>query len=226
MKADDRDPDATVISLDAPGQPGLSSKEYYNDPAIVAKYTQAVGEVLDNLMQASTHSEMPIPSGAFRLLVKGAELAEQIVSLESQLAKATPSEEDSQDITKSYNPMSVEEAQTLLPQVSISYVISHFAPSGYKPTKLIVGSPSYLKAASKILEKTSAETLQAYLSWKTIQSFTYAIEADALKPIKRLNNELKGTDPDAVKERWRTCISRADGDLGTFLRITPFTLSC
>lgn len=146
---------------------------------------------------------------------KSAELVEGIVLLESKLAQATPDEVDAEDVTKYYNPMNLDQIRALLPQLSVQYLISTLAPADFKSDKLIVGSPSYLKALSEILRETSAETLQAYFVWKTVQAYAYEIEDDALKPLKRFNNELSGKDPDASEERWRTCIKVADSELGT-----------
>ena len=147
-------------------------------------------------------------------MTRSAELVEKIVLLESKLAQATPDEEDAEDVTKYYNPMDLDEIKDLLPQLSVKYLISTLAPADFKPEKLIVGSPSYLKALSGILRETSAEALQAYFVWKTVQAYAYRVEDDALKPLKRFNNELQGKDSDASEERWRTCIRVADNGLG------------
>ncbi len=150
-----------------------------------------------------------------QISTNNAELVESIVLFESKLAQATPDEEDAEDVTKYYNPMSLDQIKGLLPQLSVQYLISTLAPADFKAKKLIVGSPSYLKALSEILRETSAETLQAYFVWKTVQAYAYKVEGDALKPLKRFNNELLGKDPDASEERWRTCIKVVDNGLGT-----------
>ena len=143
-------------------------------------------------------------------------MVEEIVLLESKLAQATPDEEDAEDVTKYYNPMDLDQIKALLPQLSVKYLISTLAPTDFKPDKLIVESPSYLKALSEILRETSAEALQAYFVWKTVQAYAYRVEDDALKPLKSFNNELQGKDPDASEERWRTCIKIADNGLGMY----------
>ena len=91
------------------------------------------------------------------------------------------------------------------------------APAGYTTDRIIVGSPSYLKAVASALKKTSPETLQAYFVWKTVQHYAYYIEDDALKPLLRFNNELQGKDPDATEERWTTCVKVVDNGLSKFL---------
>lgn len=150
-----------------------------------------------------------------QISTKSAELVESIVLLESKLAQATPDEEDAEDVTKYYNPMNLDQIKGLLPQVSLQYLISNLAPADFMSGQLIVGSPSYLKRLSEILRETSAEALQAYFVWKTVQAYAYKIEDDAVKPLKRFNNEILGKDPDATEERWRTCIKVVDNGLGT-----------
>lgn len=206
-----------VIMLAAPQQPGLPSKEYYKDVATVVKYGKMIGQVLEALLsQTESHSFASQPLRD-QFAISSAELVESIVLLESKLAKATPDAEDANDATKYYNPRSLGEAEALVPELSISDVIEKLAPNGYRPDKLIIGSPSYLKKLSSVLQETSAETLQAYFVWKTVQTYAYKIEDDVLKPLKRFDNELQGKDPESSEERWRTCIKFTDSGLGWIL---------
>lgn len=203
--------------LAPPRQPGLPSKEYYKDVHTVVQYGKMIGQVLEALLlQAGPHFDA-IQSLRDRFSTNSADLVESIVLLESKLAKATPDAEDANDATKYYNPRSLDEIRALLPQLSVSFVIQRLAPSGYSPEKLIVGSPSYLKRLSSVLQETSPEILQAYFVWKTVQTYAYKIEDDVLKPLKRFNNELQGKDPESSEERWRTCIKFTDGGLGWIL---------
>lgn len=170
-----------------------------------------IGEVLEALLQEAK----PRPS-AFRAdySTSNQDLVKSIVDLESKLAQATPDEEDAQDVTKYYNPRSLAEAESLLPQLSLKSVVSSLAPHDYSPDRIIIGSPSYLERLSAILEESTAETLQAYFVWKTVQRYAYEVEDDALKPLLKFDNELQGKDPDALEERWRTCVRAVDYGLG------------
>ena len=141
---------------------------------------------------------------------------ELLVDFEKKLADASPDPEDAQDVTFYYNPRTLAQTQGMIPQISLQYLLDERSP-GFVPKKLIVGSPSYLKSVSALLEKTSKDTIQAYLLWKTIQSFGVYIEDDSIKPLLRLNNRLRGKEPDSKPERWRTCVSHIDGGLGWIL---------
>ena len=205
-----------VVNLMVPYTPGLPSKEYYKDEEIVQKYSATVGSVLEGLLrEAQSHGILSDLSTRFSS--RNEDLVKDIVDFETALASATPKTEDAQDVTKYYNPRTLAEAQTSLPEISLEYLISNLAPSGCKVDKLIVGFPSYLNSTSHLLKTTKLETIQAYLVWKIVQNYVNAVEDPALKPLLRFNNELRGKDPDASEERWRTCVKSMDQDLSWLL---------
>ena len=212
-KADDKDPDSVILSLNAPYRPGLPSKEYYKNADIVLAYSKMIGEVLEALLHEAQPTPSQLPTDYKK---RSSGLVKAIVDLESRLAAAAPDAEDAQDVTKYYNPRSLAEVESLLPQLSVESIISSLAPHDYLPDRIIVGSPSYLKNLSTILEESTAETLQAYFVWKTVQAYAYEVEGKALKPLKRFNNELQGKEPDALEERWRTCVKVIDNGLGKY----------
>ena len=209
LQADDMDPDTVVISVSAPQQLGLPSKEYYKDKDTVSRYKETIGEVFEALLHETKHnSTFTVPMG---------ELVRALVEFESRLAEASPDQEDAQDVTKYYNPRTLAETQSLLPEVSFSYLFKHLAPRHYRADRLLINTPAYLKSLSTTLQATSKETLQAYFFWKVIQAYADKIEHSALKPLTQFNNEMKGEDPDASEERWRKCVREVDSDLGWIL---------
>ena len=205
--------------MNAPHRPGLPNKEYYKDEKILGKYAETIGLVLEALLKeagpdstvlATWRSQLSSTNGYSEM---SDNLVKALVDFESRLAKATPAEEDAEDVTKYYNPRSLEETKALLPQLSVQYIISSFAPA-HTPDQIIVGSPSYLEAASRVLHEATPETVQAYLVWKVVQAYAEQIEDDAVKPLLRFNNQLQGKEPDALEERWRKCVKEADRGLG------------
>ena len=217
LQADDRDPDSVVLSINALQRPGLPSKEYYENSDIIDSYSQTIGFVLEALLLESEPSTIRRTALEERFEANSESLVKDLVAFETKLAAATPSTEEAEDVTKYYNPKTLEETKSLFPQLSIQYIIASLAPPGYTTNRVIVGSPSYLKAVSSILKSTNVETLQAYFVWKTVQHYAYRVEDDALKPLLRFDNQLKGKDPDATEERWRTCVKVVDNGLGTSL---------
>lgn len=217
VAADDKDPDSVVISMNAPRRPGLPSKEYYSDVKVLESYSSTIGQVLEALLLEATPNATDSSAKRSHPDVFSEGLVESLVDFETRLANATPSEEEAEDVTQYYNPLTLDETRSLVPQLSIQYIIAGLAPPGYVPDRIIVGSPSYLKSLSDILKTTDTETIQAYFVWKTVQRYASRVEDDALKPLLQFDNQLLGKAPDAKEIRWRTCVKIADDGLGWIL---------
>lgn len=95
-------------------------------------------------------------------------------------------------LQKYYNPMSLKDADLLTPQIKLAKIINSLGPADVKTTRIIVGSPKYMKTLEKLLSSTSKEVLQTYFSWKVVQSYASFVQADAIKPYSRFRNELSG----------------------------------
>ncbi|KUI71673.1 Endothelin-converting enzyme 1 [Cytospora mali] len=212
--ADDKDPDSNVISLSPAWSFGLPSKQYYNKSDVVTRYKDTISSILEALLKESTPKSTVLSTfratGTLQTLNK--KVVDDLVELESQMAAASPDPEDLSDITKVYNPHTLDEAEVYNPSISVKSIIEDFT-DGYKPSKIIVASPEYLKALSKILASQKRDTIQSYLIWKVVQAYGGAVEDDALTPLRRFRNILQGKEPDVRPERWRTCISVVDSDL-------------
>ncbi|KAJ5727578.1 hypothetical protein N7493_005398 [Penicillium malachiteum] len=197
VSPDDRDPDNVAVFVNPPGDIGLPAREYYNNTETVAKYST----VLKQILQAFDVSNFE-------------KITENVVAFEKKLADVTPDTATQEDVTKYYNPLTIEETDKLLPQISFVSILSELAPKGYKSDRLIVGSPSYMKALSEILKNTPRETVSFFFQWKLIQKYSGSIEDDKIAPLRRFTNELAGKDPQATEERWRKCIRTLDESLG------------
>lgn len=213
VNADDKDPDSVVLSMNALNRPGLPSKEYYQDQDLLKSYAETIGLVLEALLREAQPSPQ-LDLDTSLVFECSEELVKAVIELEETLAVASPDEADAEDVTKYYNPRSLTEVDALLPQLSMPYLLSLLAPSGFVPTEVIVGSPSYLEVLAQQLNGASHETLRAYLVWKTVQGYVDEVEDDALIPLKRFNNILRGKDPEASEDRWRTCVKVVDRGLG------------
>ncbi|CAI4212311.1 unnamed protein product [Parascedosporium putredinis] len=198
--ADDRDPDSVVVTVSPPWSFGLPSKERYEDDTLLEKYRNMTVNVL----------------GAF-YPDADKDVFSKVVDFEKKLAAVSPSTEDRLNVTKYYNPMVIDEAAALVPELEIQALISELAPKDVVVERVIVASPEYLDALSGILKDTEKDVLEAYFSWKAIQSLSSYVESDSVKPYKRFRNELTGKEPDSAPDRWRTCVRHVDGGLGWIL---------
>ena len=210
--ADDKNPDSNVISLGLPWSFGLPSKQYYNRTEIVKLYKATIGATLEGLLKEAHDNKLTIFRGLDSPHILNKDLVDDIVSLESRMSVASPDIEDLQDITKVYNPRTLEEAESYNQQISIKTIIKSFA-GDHKPAKIIVISPEYLQTLSSILASEKRATIQAYLAWKIVQSYGGNIEDDAVEPLRRFNNILRGQDPDVKSERWKKCLGVVDSDI-------------
>ncbi|CAG8139255.1 unnamed protein product [Penicillium salamii] len=193
---DDRDPDNVVIMISPPRVIGLPAREYYNNTKTVAAYTTTLKEVVRGLVGDGFDK-----------------VAEDVVAFEKKLADVTPDTQTQEDVTKYYNPLSIKETEALVPEISFADIITSLAPHDYKGDRLIVGSPSYMKALSGLLKDTPRETILLFLQWKLVQEFAGVIEDDSVEPLRRFKNELAGKEPQAKEERWRQCLGRLDEGL-------------
>jgi endothelin-converting enzyme len=212
--ADDKNPDINIVSVGAPYSFGLPSKQYYERAEIVASYKETIGTVLEALLKEAN-------PGTFAFMFEGdnqssplsKDLVDSLVAFEKSLANAAPDPEDASDVTKYYNPRTLKEAEAYNSEISLKHILDIFA-SDYTPSKIIVGSPEYLKKLSKILKSSSRNTIKTYLVWKVVQSWGGAVEDPAVQPLLRFRNKLQGKAPDVKQERWRTCVSTVGNDLG------------
>ncbi|KAL4908028.1 hypothetical protein BDW74DRAFT_148455 [Aspergillus multicolor] len=202
VSPDDRNPDNVTIFVTAPRWIGLPAREYYNNTQTVSDYTAVVENVLGKYVESMKKKE---------------QVSKDVVAFESALADATPTTQVQEDVTQYYNPRSLEETKSLLPQILLADLISALAPSDYKTDRLIVGSPSYMKALSKLLNDTPRETVQLFFKWKIIQGYSEHIESADIQPLREFNNAIAGKDPQAKQDRWRKCITTVDEDLGWIL---------
>ncbi|KAF2017828.1 peptidase family M13 [Aaosphaeria arxii CBS 175.79] len=197
--ADDRDPDTVVVAVAAPGRFGLPSKERYEDEKLVEKYRAVTVEVLAALYPDQNK-----------------EIFSKIIDFEKKLAAASPPTEEREDVTKYYNPMSIDEAAGLTPEIDLKGLLHDLAPE-QKVERLIAMAPGYQKKLSSILAETEHDVLQSYFVWKAVQAFSQYVSADAVKPYSRFLNELAGKDPESTPERWRHCVDAVDEGLGWIL---------
>lgn len=170
-RADDKDPAVVVVQAGPPYSVGLPAKDYYSDNDVLGKYEAAVAKVFENLSpdhdgeNATLHTHWISSRGSISVKEKSKDCAHDVVEFEKKLAAAFPDAEDRDDVTvsdcieavattkltpavilQSYVPQRRRQACTPDPSAAI---INGLAPSGVKTSRLIVVSPSYLKALSK-----------------------------------------------------------------------------
>ncbi|WP_343328334.1 M13 family metallopeptidase [Polaribacter staleyi] len=145
------------------GSLGLS-RDYYVDDKVkdkLEKYQEFVAKMLQEFGDDATTAKKN---------------AATIVALETSLATPMMSKEESRDIRKLYNPMTVAELQKLSPAIDWQ---AHLDGVGVKDLeKVIVTDLGYFKALSDVFAKTSVADIKLLLRWNTINSALGSLSTD------------------------------------------------
>ncbi|OKL63157.1 hypothetical protein UA08_01169 [Talaromyces atroroseus] len=154
VSPDDRDPDNVAIFVTPPREIGLPSREFYNNTQVVEDYTN----VVSNLLLLFKHRFSS--DGESRFSFK---LANKVILFEKKLADATPDTQAQEDVTQYYNPRTLDETKSLIPEISFELIVNSLAPKDFQAERFIIGSPCYLKKLSTIIQDTPREEQFVYV---------------------------------------------------------------
>ncbi|KQB99352.1 M13 family metallopeptidase [Pedobacter sp. Hv1] len=138
--------------------------------------------------------------------------ANDILALETEIAKSHRSPEELRDPQKNYNKMSVAQLEQLAPNLGVAAL---FATMKVKTDSVNVGQPTYFKALSTLLAS------QPIAVWKTKFKYDYMARnagflsksfVDASFNFNKIFNGQK-----KQSERWKKLINGIDGNLGDLL---------
>lgn len=102
--------------------------------------------------------------------------AATIIAFETSLATPMMTKEESRDIRKLYNPMTVAELQKLAPTIDWN---AHLKGIGVNDIdKIIVTDLGYFKAMSAIFAKSSVNDMKLFLRWSTINNALGVLSTD------------------------------------------------
>ena len=93
-----------------------------------------------------------------------------ILAYETELAKVSKSSTELRDPEANYNKMTLKEFQTRYPNIPL---VTYQTAQGVKEKdiqEMIVGQPTFLDAADKLIADHSADQLRAYMEWDAILS--------------------------------------------------------
>ncbi len=202
---DDKDPENQIIRVSPAQSVGLPSKEYFGDKKVVQEYEDAIAKVLGAIHPTVAVIRSP------------ADAAKAIVDLEARLSLAAPDKEDMDDVTQRYNPMSIKDTAKLLEPFGIEKVLQRVVPANYTVSSTVVSFPHVLANISQIVAATPREDVVNYLYWQLIANYDGVVLGPEIQPYRQFQNVLHGRSPDAVPDRWRTCVSQTSGTLGWIL---------
>ncbi|MBD8527739.1 M13 family metallopeptidase [Pseudomarimonas arenosa] len=135
--------------------------------------------------------------------------AEQIMAFETRLAKVSLTRKEiARDVSKYYNPVSLEQADELTPNFSWT---AFFESQGVaKPAMFSLAMPDFHKEVSAMLEEVPAEQWQAYLRFHTIDNASpYLADAFAQENFNFYGKALRGQEE--MQERWKRVLNTING---------------
>ncbi|MCB9677305.1 MAG: M13 family metallopeptidase [Alphaproteobacteria bacterium] len=202
--ADDKQPDMNILILSQDGL-GLPDRDYYfpeddQGKDLLAKYEAHVATMFGLFGDDDA---------------KAKEKAKKVVEFETAIAKTHWKREEMRDSEKTYNKMTYDEAKKLAKGVNLD---GFFAGAGIAqpPADVNVLTPSAFEGLGKLLGKTDAATLKAYMRWQMMHWAAPYMPAK----IDEANFAFYGTElsgQTAQIPRWKRCVNRTDAAMGEWI---------
>ncbi len=139
------------------------------------------------------------------------QIAAKVLELETKIAAGHWDRVENRDPIKTYNKVSPEELQALMPHISWE---KYAASAGLtKPASLIVRQPSYLQSLDKLFDEVSLADWQNYYRYRLVNAYAEALTAkfDALH-FEFFDKTLRGVTEQSP--RWKRGLDMLDGVLG------------
>lgn len=185
--ADDKNSNRNIVEIGT-GSLGLPDRDYYvsddkDSKEKREKYVLHVARMLQFL------GEKPIQAKSD---------ADKILALEIAMSKPRFDRVERRDSRKSYNPMSVEGLQKLMPSINWNVYLTGIGLP--KIDSVNVSQPKYLAALSTIFKENKVEDWKAYMRWTLLNKSTGKLST----AVEKANWEFYGkTLTGAIKQRPR-----------------------
>lgn len=138
-------------------------------------------------------------------------LAQDVVDLETRLAKVSYTRVERRDPNRTYNKVSIQEMQLLCPSVDWS---GYFTSIGIEvPSDFVIDNPGFYKEIGNMLTDTPLESWKTYLTWNLINRMSpYLNSAFVDQQFNFYGKKLSGSEVN--KPRWERVSGSANMALG------------
>ena len=140
--------------------------------------------------------------------------AEEIMKLETELAKNSRKLEALRDPVANYNKMSIAEFKTRMPNADWVAGLKELNVS--KADSVIVGQPEFYAGLDKMLKSYPVEQWKAYLKWNTINNLANYLSSDVEKQDFYFYSTVMGGVSEQ-KPRWERVVNQTNGSLGELI---------
>ncbi len=192
-----------VIAYAAPGGLGLPDKTYYTGDAHKAEREAYQAHIAATLKLAGASD------------ADAAKQAAAILAIETALAKVSYSNEElSRDVSKYYNPVSIDAANKITPAFEWG---AYFDANGIqRPAQFSLSNPTFFKTLDGMFASVPMADWQAYLRFHTIDGLApYLSKAFADQNFAFYGKTLRGQQQQ--KERWKRVLDTVNDTAGEAL---------
>ena len=181
---------------------GLPNRDYYFD-------TDQKSIVIRNAFKdylVKTFEQLGAGTAATRMM-------NEVISLETRLAKSSRKLADLRDPYKNYNKMSIDQLQTLTPGLPWH---NYLAAAGIKKLdSTIVGQPEFFSTLNTELKKTPLPVWKAYLKYNYVSDFSPYLDSVTYLNYFNFRKTISGaTEPRA---RWKRVLDAEENVVGEAL---------
>ena len=141
-------------------------------------------------------------------------LAEMVLALETRLAKAQYDNITNRDPFKTFNKMTVEEANLKAPALNLP---EYFRQMGLpKLSALNMAQPEYFEELSTIFASEYVDMIKAYYAWNVINVAAGYLSDDFVNAnFEFFGRTMSGAEQ--IRPRWKRCVSTVNGAMGEAL---------
>ena len=178
---------------------GMPNRDYYlKDDERFLQYRDAYRTYIDTVLTLAG-------------VDNGGEKADAIIALESKLAEAHWTPEESRDIKKIYNPMPPAQVRELAPEFDWQSIFGELGLGGVDT--FVVAQTTAIEAAGDILAATDLETWKDYLGFHLIRNHARYLSSDFDQAHYAFYSEtLQGTEEQ--RERWKRGVQEVNAGMG------------
>ena len=141
---------------------------------------------------------------------------ENIIKVETALAKVSKSRTELRDVEANYNKMTLQQFESSYPHVGLTEMLKaqNIKPEYCK--ELVVGQPDFMKGADAIIAGMTADEIKAYTEWDVILSAASYLSDDVVEA----NFDFFGRTMSGRKENhplWKRATSQVESQMGEAL---------
>lgn len=176
-------------------------------------YTKEDEKSLETLQAYKEHiTNMFLLSGSDISIAKKA--AEDVIKIETQLAKASMTKVEQRNVPALYNKMSVAEVKSISPVFDWKLYMNQIGVENID--SIIVAQPEFFKTVDKVVKNTTLSDIKTYLKWHVVSGLAPYLSHEFVKESFDFNSaQLSGVTE--MKPRWKRVMANTNSAVGEAL---------